>query len=215
MTQLPPDMQGLPQAYSAVAFTQYYAGFSQTIPATYAVNSSDLGLNVAGGITAGIADAQNSLNQARSSIATANQDFNSNLVKARIYVGYFNAAFMLLIALLVLLTLGIILILRSVKGACRTLGVVFFLSGALEYAGVLIIKNVGPPVIARLSILPALSNVPGMLLNDVIASLQFVSLVCLVGGILMIVTSIVYPRVSPVRSAKNTIKPTSKEPVVD
>ena len=75
MTQLPPDLQGVPQAYLEDAFTQYYAGFSQTIPATCAVNSSDLGLNVAGGITAGIANAQNSLNEARSSIATANQVF--------------------------------------------------------------------------------------------------------------------------------------------
>jgi hypothetical protein len=215
MTQLPADLQSLPHAYFDVAFTQYYAGFSQTIPATYAVNSSDLGLNVAGGITAGIANAQNSLNQAHASIATANQDFNSNLVTARTYVGYFNTVFMLLIALLVLVTLGIILILRGVKSACRSLGAVFFLCGALEFAGVLIIKNVGLSLIARLNILPALSNVPGILLNDVIASLQFVSLVCLVGGILMIVTSIVYPRVSPARSAKNTINPTLKEPVVD
>ena len=215
MTQLPPGLQGVPQAYLEDAFTQYYAGFSQTIPATYAMNSSDLGLNVTGGITAGIANAQNSLNEARSSIATANQDFNSNLATARTYVGYFNAAFMLLIALLALVILGIILILRNVKGVCRTLGVVFFLSGALEYAGVLIIKNVGPALIARLNILPALSNVPGMLLNDVIAPLQFVSLACLIGGILMIGISIVYPRVGPVRSAKSMIKPTSKEPLVD
>jgi len=101
---------------------------------------------------------------------------------------------MLLIALLALAILGIILIRRSVKSACRTLGAVFFLCGALEYAGVLIIKNVGPALIARLNILPALSNVPGIVLNDFIAPLQFVSLVCLIGGILMIGTSIVYPR---------------------
>ena len=124
------------------------------------------------GYATDIANAQNSLNEARSSIATANQDFNSNLATARTYVGYFNAAFMLLIALLALVILGIILILRNVKGACRTLGVVFFLSGALEFAGVLIIKNVGPALIARLNILPALSNVPGIVLNDIIAPMQ-------------------------------------------
>jgi len=52
-------------------------------------------------------------------------------------------------------------------------------------------------------------------LNDFIAPLQLISLVCLIGGILMIGTSIVYPIVSPVRSAKSIIKPTSKEPLVD
>jgi hypothetical protein len=85
----------------------------------------------------------------------------------------------------------------------------------LEYAGVLIIKNVGPALITRLNILPALSNVPGIALNDFIAPLQFVSLVCLIGGILMIGTSIVYPRLSPARSTESEINPASKEPLVD
>ena len=215
MTQLPANLQGLPQANLDYAFTQYYAGFSQTIPATYAVNSGDLGLNAAGGIAADITNMQNNLTEARSSIATASQDFNSNLITARTYVGYFDDAFIGLIALLAFLILGIILLRRSLKGACRTLGTVFFMCGALEFAGVLIIKNVGPALIARLNILPALSNVPGMALNDFIAPLQFVSLVCLIGGILMIGTSIVYPRLSPARSAESEINPASKEPLVD
>ena len=215
MAQLPADLQGLPQAYLDDAFTQYYAGFSQTMPATYAVNSSDLGLNGAGGIATDIANAQNSLNQARSNIAMASQDFNSNFATARTYVGYFNAAFMLLIALLALAILGIILILRNVKSACRILGVVFLLFGALEYAVVLIVKNVGPSVIARLNIQPALSNVPGIVLNDFMAPLQFVSLACLIAGGIIIVTSIVYPGVNPAKNAKGEIGPTAKESMVD
>jgi len=215
MAQLPADLQGLPQAYLDDAFTQYYAGFIQTMPATYAVNSSDLGLNGAGGIATDIANAQNSLNQARSNIAMASQDFNSNFATTRTYVGYFNAAFMLLIALLALAILGIILILRNVKSACRILGVVFLLFGALEYAVVLIVKNVGPSVIARLNIQPALSNVPGIVLNDFMAPLQFVSLACLIAGGIIIVTSIVYPGVNPAKNAKGEIGPTAKESMVD
>lgn len=211
MTQLPTNLHGLPQAELDDAFAQYYAGFSQTIPATYAVNSRDLGLNGVGGITADITNAQNDLTEARSSIATASQDFNSDLITARTYVGYFNDAFIGLIALLAFVILGIILLRRSVKGSCRILGTVFFLCGALEYAGVLIIKNVGPAQIARLNILPALSNLPGIVLNDFIAPLQLISLVCLIGGILMIGTSILYPRVSPAKNAKSEINLSSKE----
>jgi hypothetical protein len=126
-----------------------------------------------------------------------------------------NAAFMLLIALLALAILGIILILRNVKSACRILGVVFLLFGALEYAVVLIVKNVGPSVIARLNIQPALSNVPGIVLNDFMAPLQFVSLACLIAGGIIIVTSIVYPGVNPAKNAKGEIGPTAKESMVD
>ena len=215
MTQLPADLQSLPQTDLDDAFAQYYAGFSQAIPATYAVSSSDLGLKVAGGITTDINYAQNSLTEARSSIATVSQNLNSNLITARTYAGYFDDAFVGLIVLLALVILGIILIRRSVNGACRTLGMVFFFCGALEYAGIMIIKNVGPAQLARLNILPALSNVPVILLNNFIAPLQLVSLVCLICGILMIGTSIIYPRLSPAKSAKSEMNLASKESLVN
>ena len=80
---------------------------------------------------------------------------------------------------------------------------------------VLIVKNVGPSVIARLNIQPALSNVPGIVLNDFMAPLQFVSLACLIAGGIIIVTSIVYPGVNPAKNAKGEIGPTAKESMVD
>jgi hypothetical protein len=89
-------------------------------------------------------------------IATASQDFNSDLSAPRTYVCYFDDANIGLIALLAFVKLGIILIHRSVKGACRTLGRVFFLCGTLKFAVILIIKNVGMAQLARLNILPAL-----------------------------------------------------------
>jgi hypothetical protein len=48
-------------------------------------------------------------------------------------------------------------------------------------------------------------------LNDFIAPLQLISLVCLIGGILMIGTSIVYPRLSPAKNSKSEIDLSSKE----
>jgi hypothetical protein len=45
----------------------------------------------------------------------------------------------------------------------------YLLAGVLEYAGVLIIKNVGPAQIARLNILPTLGNLLGTVMNDFIA----------------------------------------------
>ena len=63
--------------------------------------------------------------------------------------------------------------------------------------------------------LPALSNVPGIVLNDFMAPLQFVSLACLIAGGIIIVTSIVYPGVNPAKNAKGEIGPTAKESMVD
>jgi hypothetical protein len=215
MGQLPGGLQGLPQTAADYAFEQYYSGFSQSIPATYQVNSSDLGLNVTSGITAAITSAQNSLMQAQSSITTASQDFTSDLGTARTYVGYFQEAFIGLIVLTGLVILGIVTIHRSIKASCRDLGVVFSLYGAGEFAGVLLIRNIGLQQLSQLNIPQALSNLPGMLLRDMTAPLEAVSLVCLGGGILLIVTSLLFPRLKPVKIEQRNISPHSKEPLLN
>ena len=53
--------------------------------------------------------------------------------------------------------------------------------------------------------LAALSNVPGIVLNYLIAPLQSVSLVCLADGKLMIGTSIVYPKSLAPREAPKVV----------
>jgi hypothetical protein len=122
------------------------------------------------------------------------------LKEARTYIGYFRLGFVCVIALIILLIAGIILIHRSVKGACLDLGITFFIYGAGEFAGVLLAKNVASAQFAKIDIPQSLSSIPGTLLNDIISPLQTFSLVCLVGGILLIVASFVYPRLKPAKT---------------
>jgi heme/copper-type cytochrome/quinol oxidase subunit 3 len=81
-----------------------------------------------------------------------------------------------------------------VKDSSRNLGIVFFIFGAVAFAAVLIAKFFALQQIATANIPEALNNVPGILLNDVISPLRLVSLICLIGGILLIATSLIYPR---------------------
>ena len=149
---------------------------------------------MSGDITKAFTNAQNSLTDARNSIDKTSQDIENKLTEARTYVGYFRIGFACLIALIIVFILGIILICRNVKDSCRNLGIVFFIYGAGALAVVLIAKYFALQQFAKLNIPQALNNVPGILLNDVTSPLRFVSLVCLIGGFLMIVTSFVYPR---------------------
>ena len=190
-----------PQASIDSAFEQYYADFIKTIPATYEVNSNDidLGTGTASGISNTLTNAQNSLTQARDSIDQASQNFENVLKEVKTYIGYFRLGFICLIALIIVLIVGIILIYRNVKGSCRNLGIVFFIYGAGALAVVLITKYFALQQIAKLDMPQALSNLPGILLNDVLSPLRIVSLICLVGGILLIATSLIYPRLKPAK----------------
>ncbi|MGP8079607.1 MAG: hypothetical protein ACLPVI_03755 [Dehalococcoidales bacterium] len=194
MAQLPAGLQGSSQTDINNAFEQYYTNFSQTIPATYNVNSSDIGIGGNTNITDAITKAQNNLTTARNNINTASQDFTNNLQSARPLVEHFNILFIGLIALIVLLILGIILIYRNVKGSCLNLGIVFFIYGALMFAGVLIAKSIASAQITKASNPQTVINTLKIVLNDVTSPLQIISLVCLIGGIVLLVASFVYPR---------------------
>ena len=200
LTLLPGYLQGVTQEEIDNAYEQYYPLFSQTLPTTYEISSNDLGIGNVNEITTALTDAQNSLTDARDSIDKASQDFENTLKEAKTYVGYFRLGYACLIALIFVLILGIILICRNVKDSCRNLGIVFFVYGVGALAVVLIAKFFALQLIANANIPQSLSNIPGILLNDVLSPLRFVSLVCLIGGILLITTSLIYPRLKPAKT---------------
>ena len=96
---------------------------------------------------------------------------------------------------------GFILIYRNVKDSCRDLGSVFLIYGAIEFAGVLIIKNVANAQIAKANIPQAFNNIPKMALNDIVSPLQIICLVCLAAGVVLIAVSFIYPGQKPVKTA--------------
>ena len=199
--QLPAGLQGLSQTDINNAFEQYYTDFSKTIPATYTVNSSDLGIDGTTDMTNTITKAEDNLTTTRNNIDTASQSYTNDLQSARPLVGYFQIGFIGLVVLIVLLVLGIILIYRNVKGSCLNLGIVFFIYGALEFAGVVIVKNIATTKIDSANIPQALINPLKILLNGVVSPLQIVSLVCLIAGIVLITAFFVYPRLKKAKTA--------------
>ena len=199
--QLPPELQGESQADLDNDFEQYYDSLAADIPATYTVDSTDLGINTTAGISNAITEAQNGLTTARNNINTASQDYANDLQKARPYVKDFQIGFTGLIVLIILLIAGIILIYRNVKDSCRDLGSVFLIYGAIEFAGVLIIKNVANAQIAKANIPQAFNNIPKMALNDIVSPLQIICLVCLAAGVVLIAVSFIYPGQKPVKTA--------------
>ncbi|MDD5288272.1 MAG: hypothetical protein PHY28_04085 [Dehalococcoidales bacterium] len=192
MAQLPAELQGLPQADIDTAFEQYFADFQQTIPVTFDLNSDDLGLDTTDQVSTAITEAQNGLTKARNNIDKATLKFGEKLKEVRTYVGLFRIAFICVIGLIVLMIMGIILIHRNVKGVCRNLGIVFFIYGGIMFTGVLIAKNIATQKLGEMDIPQSLQPLPGILLGDITAPLQTVSLVCLIGGVLLIVASFVY-----------------------
>jgi hypothetical protein len=202
--QLPAGLQGLSQTDINNAFEQYYSNFRKTIPATYTVNSSDIGISTTADMTNTIANAQNSLTTARDNIDTASRNYATDLQNARPYVRDFQIGFICLIALILLLIAGIILICRNVKDSCRNLGIVFLIYGAFELAGVLIAKHIATAQIAKADIPQSMNNIPGMILRDFTSPLQTISLVCLIGGIVLLVVSIIYPRLKPAKAESDS-----------
>ena len=203
MSQLPAYLQGLPQSTIDQAFESYYADFRQTLPSSVTVDSSDLGTDLPGQITDMLNDAQTGLTDARNSIDEASRDLEDNIKTIRFYINIFNIVFIAVIALIVLLILGIILIHRTVKGACRDIGIVFFIYGGIMFAGLLIAKTIiRHQLFPKLTDIPqSLQYLPGTLLNHAALPLLTVSLVCLIMGILLIVASILYPRLRTRKTA--------------
>ena len=201
MAQLPADLQGKPQAQIDSAFEHYYSDLIQTIPTTYELKSSDLGLNISKDISNALTEAQSGLADARNSIDEANRDFGDALKEARVYVSYFRIGFICVIILIILLITGIVLILRRVKDICLDLGIVFFLYGVGVFTGVLIAKNIAKVELAKIQDIPqAFNTLPVTVLNDSLSPLQTISLVCLIGGIALIAMYFIYPRLRPVKT---------------
>jgi hypothetical protein len=199
ITLLPGYLQGVTQEEIDNAYETYYPLFSNTLPTTYEISSNDLGTEAFSEISSYLNDAQNSLTEARNNIDKISLDIENALKEIKPYVGYFRLGYVCLIALIIVLILGIVLIYRKVKDFCLNLGIIFLIYGAGALAEVLITKYFVLEPFAKflqtqLNTQQDLHNIAGILLNDALSPLRIVSLVCLIGGILLIATSLIYPR---------------------
>ena len=172
----PTELAGLSLSQLEQYFDIYFGSMAEMIPSTIELDETVFPSELPTQIAEALAEAEDGLEQARQ------------------YVGYFQLGYKLLIGLIVLLIAGIVLLNRQVKGATRKLGTIFLTYGVPWFAGILVGKYFAGKQIAQLDIPPYFQELLPRLVNDFSAPLQWFSLGLLIGGIVLIVVSFVYPR---------------------
>jgi hypothetical protein len=183
----PPELAIIPPAMLEEYFDQFYQEFAGQFPATLVINETLFGTEMPAQIAQILADAEAMLEEGRQ------------------YVSYFQLGYNVLIGFMLLLVLGIILLNRQVKGSTRELGTIFLTYGAFEYAGILVAKYFVGGELARLPVPPQLQAwLPG-LVSDLLAPLEMFSLGLLIGGVVLLIVSFVYPRIRPSQPSTETV----------
>ena len=173
----PPELAGLPSSELEQYFDEYFGEMTEMVPSTIELDETTFSSEVPAQIAEALAEAEERLEEARE------------------YIGYFQLGYKLLIVFMVLLVTGIILLNRQVRDATRKLGIIFLTYGVLWFAGILIAKYfIKKAQLPWTEIPPSLEAQLPRLVNDFSAPLQWFSLGLLIGGVVLIVVSFVYPR---------------------
>ncbi len=191
---LPAELAGLPLPKIGQYFDEYFGELTEMIPSAFELDETLFGAEIPAQIAEALAEAEEGLGEARQDIAEALADAEEGLEEVKEYVGYFQLGYNLLIGLIVLLIAGIVLTNRQVKGATRKLGIIFLTYGVLWFAGILAGKYFAGKQIAQLDSSPYFQELLPRLVNDFSAPLQGFSLGLLIGGVVLIAVSFVYPR---------------------
>jgi len=198
MEQLPSEYADLPQSQLDELFAEYFAELTKGMPLSFDIGETLVEILPVSQITDALAEAEDGLANTRQAIAEGIAEAEDRLEEAREYVGYFQLGYKILIGLMVLLIAGIVLLNREVKGATRKIGTTFLSYGAIWYAGILVGKHFAgtmlPEQMAKIDIPLSLQEWPLQLISDATAPLQTLSLGLLIGGVVLIVVSFVYPR---------------------
>ncbi len=175
-------------------FDEYFGELTEMIPSAFELDETLFGTEIPAQIAEALAEAEEGLGEARQDIAEALAEAEEGLEQARQYVGYFQLGYNILIGLILLLIAGIVLLNRQVKSATRKVGTIFLTCGVPWFAGILIGKYFAGKQIAQLDISPYFQELLPRLVNDFSAPLQGFSLGLLIGGVVLIAVSFVYPR---------------------
>ena len=179
LESLPPELEGLPLAQLEPFFDAYFQELSGAIPSTFVIDESMLGAE----IPAQMAEA----------LATA----EGRLAEARLYVGYFQLWFKVLIGFIVLLILGIVFLHRQVRGATRSIGVTFLVYAVPWYVGFFLFKSFATPQVVQIDMPASLQVWLLQLVDDFLAPLGTLCLGLLIAGVVLVIVSFVYkPRQS-------------------
>ncbi len=199
----------MPLARIEQYFDKYFGELTEMIPSAFELDETLFGTEIPVQIAEALAEAEEGLGEARQDIADVLTEAEEGLEQARQYVGYFQLGYKLLIGLIVLLIAGIVLLNRQVKSATRKVGTIFLTYGVLWFAGILAGKSFAGKQIAQLDVPPYFQELLPRLVNDLSAPLQWFSLGLLIGGIVLIAVSFVYPRWRQTHPEPPTIPPST------
>ena len=185
---------GLSQSERDRLLDEFLSEATAAIPSTVELDETVFGSDITNQITDALADAEDGLTEARNEIAEAIREAEETLEEPRLYVGYFLSGYMVLLALIAVCVLAIIALHRQVRGATRQLGITALTCGILEFAVVLLGRNFAVAKLAEVDIPQAVQGLPELLINDVTAPLQTLSIGLIAVGVILIAVSIVYPR---------------------
>ena len=161
----PPELVGFPPAEIELAFNEYYQLISDEIPSTLELDETLLDAEVM-----------------------------EQIERAKQYVGYFNLAFIVLIAFSLLMVLLIILVHLAVRGSTRQIGIAFLSVGVVSLVGALIARSVANSQLVQSDIPATLQTWAPPLITDVLTPLGIYGIGLIAVGIALTVVSFVYKR---------------------
>jgi hypothetical protein len=161
----PPELVGFPPAEIELQFNTYYSQIEEEIPSAIELVETTLDAEVM-----------------------------EQIERAKQYVGYFNLAFILLIAFSLLIILIIILVYREVKGSTRQLGITFLSVGAVSLVGAFVARSVASSQLVQNELPTTLQTWAPDVITDVLMPLGIYSIGLIVVGIALTVVSFVYKK---------------------
>ena len=161
----PPDLEGLPPAEIESHLDEYYQHIAQDVPSTLELDETLMG-----------------------------DEAVEELERAKQIVSYIHLTHNTLIGLILLLVLLIVLLYREVRGSTRQLGSIFLGCGIFIYVGFFIAKSVADSQLAQPDVPAYIQTWAPQLVDDALGPLEVYSIVLLVIGVALLVTSFVYKR---------------------
>ncbi len=167
MQNLPPEYASLPQSAKEQAFEQLYQEYAGMVPDRFSLSEGDIP-----------------------------PETMAQLTIAKRWLSYVPLIYNGLIAFMLLLIVLTILLQLDVKKITRGLGITFLTFGFFEYASIWAAKILAPKgfTLPGMDMIPpSLQTWTAQLSLDLMKPLEVFSLGCLIGGIVLLVVSFVYP----------------------
>lgn len=165
-----PELEGIPPAELERLFDEFYGELAEEIPATFEINES--------------------------TIAMMSPDIMDMLEQARLYVGYLQLAYRISIGVMIGTIVGLAFLHRRVRGATRSIGIPFLISGIGGLVVAILVSRFATPMIAQVPSTTFQTWMP-QVLNDLFAPMRTLGIWFMAVGIALLIVSVVYKRREP------------------